>query len=53
MIFNENPLIEKSTDLKIPELILEELICGILEGAADLISIKLKCMQLNNDKEVK
>jgi hypothetical protein len=44
LIFNENPLIEKGVEIKIPDLILEEFLCGILEGAAELISIKIKCM---------
>ena len=53
MIFQDNPLVEKGYELKIIDIYLEELLCGIIEGASDLINIKTKCIPLLLERDLK
>ena len=46
-------MVEKGYELKIMEINLEEMICGIIEGASDLINIKTKCIPLLAEKDLK
>lgn len=52
-LLEENPLTERGSECRIQEVFLEELLCGVIEGAGDLINIKLKCLPLKSETENK